>query len=125
VADRQGPLPIRRPRGRPRGSRTRNRGDRSRKSAADGGDGDGPDSDSPKSLKSKIPADRKCALSVVEFCALYSISPGLLYKLRKEGRGPVMSQVGKRRLILAEDGREWFRQFRQPDPINNNSEPAV
>jgi hypothetical protein len=116
---------IRRGRGRPRGSRARKqaRGNRSTKSAPDGGDGDpDPDSEPSKCRTIILSPEKKAALSLQEFCALYDISAGTLFKLRKSGRGPTVTQIGEKRIVvLREDADEWARRFRLlTDPISNN-----
>ena len=47
------------------------------------------------------------AFSIKEFCKDHKISRLLFYTLMKEGLGPKMMQVGRRRLISAEAAQEW------------------
>lgn len=53
----------------------------------------------------------KSAHSVAEFCASYSISKALLYKLWREGFGPAHFKLGRRTLISAEAAEAWQRSL--------------
>lgn len=49
------------------------------------------------------------ALSIKQFCQQNNISRNLFYTLIKEGLGPRMMSVGRRRLISIEAAAEWRR----------------
>lgn len=45
--------------------------------------------------------------SISEFCEAHRISKAFYYKLAKEGRGPVVMRVGRRRLITELAASKW------------------
>lgn len=47
------------------------------------------------------------AYSVREFCQLYGISRGQLYKLWKAGAGPISFLIGNKRMISVEAVANW------------------
>jgi hypothetical protein len=53
------------------------------------------------------------AYSVNEFCTQNGISRAYLYLLWRRGQGPRSMQVGGRRLISKEAGRDWRRSAEQ------------
>ncbi|MGF6482095.1 hypothetical protein [Paraburkholderia sp. JPY419] len=46
-------------------------------------------------------------LTVKEFCERYRIERGLLYRMRRDGRGPDVLQLGRHVVITIEAAREW------------------
>ncbi len=49
------------------------------------------------------------AYTVNEFCEAHRIGRSLFYELAKEGRGPAVTKLGNRAVILGEAAREWRR----------------
>ena len=47
------------------------------------------------------------AFSISQFCKRHNISRALFYKLSKEGCGPAVMRVGRRRIISAESAASW------------------
>ncbi len=47
------------------------------------------------------------AFSIAQFCERHNISRAFFYKLSKEGRGPAVMKVGRRRIISAEAAAAW------------------
>lgn len=47
--------------------------------------------------------------NVNEFCEAHRISRTMFYELAKEGRGPAVTKLGNRTLILGEAARDWRR----------------
>ena len=45
--------------------------------------------------------------SVNTFCSAHMISRGMLYKLWKQNKGPLISKIGDRTLISKEAAAEW------------------
>ena len=50
------------------------------------------------------------AYSVAEFSRRHGFSPGHLYALWRDNRGPRYMQLGDRRLITAEAAADWRRE---------------
>ena len=53
----------------------------------------------------------KFALSINQAAELAGIRRGLLYKMIAEGRGPRLTKVGRRSVILTESLRQWLTQL--------------
>jgi hypothetical protein len=53
------------------------------------------------------PAD---AYSIREFCRRHGISEAFFFKLKSQGRAPVMMTVGTRKLISVEAAAQWRRE---------------
>ena len=53
----------------------------------------------------------KVAFSVTEFCARHGICRSLFYTLLREGKGPTIMHVGKRRLVSIEAEAEWRKKM--------------
>jgi predicted DNA-binding transcriptional regulator AlpA len=51
------------------------------------------------------------AFSVREFCEAHNLSRALFYKLLSQGKGPRLSKVGRRTLIMTEDAADWRRRI--------------
>lgn len=49
----------------------------------------------------------KLAFTFKEFCALHNFSRTTLYDLFRNGKGPAVIPVGRRRLISVEAAKEW------------------
>jgi predicted DNA-binding transcriptional regulator AlpA len=58
-------------------------------------------------------ADR-LAFTIDEFADACGISRGLFYKMQRSGRGPRVLEMGRRRVILREDGLAWLRSLARP-----------
>ncbi len=54
------------------------------------------------------------AYSVIKFCKAHNISRSMYYKLRKQGQGPKLMKVGRRRLISDESAAKWRQQMERP-----------
>jgi hypothetical protein len=52
----------------------------------------------------------KEAYTIDEFCQTHGISRRMFYKLRKQGCGPRLMQVGTRSLIGKEAAADWRRE---------------
>lgn len=55
--------------------------------------------------------------SVSTFCEAHNISRSYLYRLWREGRGPLRMKLGRRTLISKEAAKEW-RQRIQAETIH-------
>jgi hypothetical protein len=49
----------------------------------------------------------KQAFTVNEFCHQYSISRSLFYKLQRQGRGPEITKINNKTLIMCDAIRRW------------------
>lgn len=49
--------------------------------------------------------------TVTQFCEVHHISRSMYYKLQKQGQGPRLMKVGRRRLISAEAAADWRQQM--------------
>ena len=64
--------------------------------------------DCPKYRRRPVSADpNSLAMSIREFCRLHGISEDQFYKMKREGWGPRIMQVGSRTLISAESAAAW------------------
>ena len=54
----------------------------------------------------------RLAYPVPIFCAEIGISKSQLYVLVAKGEGPRITKLGRRSVILADDGKDWLRQMR-------------
>jgi hypothetical protein len=50
---------------------------------------------------------QRLALTIPEFCVTHGISEAFFYKLQRDGLGPRVMAVGRRRLISIEAAKEW------------------
>jgi hypothetical protein len=67
-----------------------------------------PLSDDPKYKRKPPNVDPNAlALSIHAFCALHGISEDLFFKMKREGWGPAVMQVGSRTLISHEAAAAW------------------
>lgn len=51
------------------------------------------------------------AFTIQQFCNAHSISRALFYKLIKEGTGPRIAKLGRKRIITRESAAEWRKQI--------------
>jgi len=52
-------------------------------------------------------------LNLKEFCQRYGISPATLYRMRHEGRGPVVVEISQRRRgVRLADAEAWAEGLR-------------
>ena len=65
---------------------------------------------------------QKLAFSIPEFCAMHNLSRTHLWMLEKEGKGPRLMHVGRRRLISAEAASDWRRSMEVPRETNQPEE---
>ncbi|MGF6665302.1 hypothetical protein QF000_006970 [Paraburkholderia atlantica] len=63
-------------------------------------------------------------LTIEEFCERYRIERGLLFRMRRDGRGPDVLQLGRRVLITLEAAREWEVRMTRRGEASNGTLPA-
>ena len=47
--------------------------------------------------------------SIKTFCQRFGLSEGMYFSLQRQGRSPIVTCVGKRRLITPEDAEAWLK----------------
>jgi hypothetical protein len=57
--------------------------------------------------------DDRAAFSIPEFCRRYGFSQAFFFKLKAQGHGPRLMEVGRRRLISREADEAWRREREQ------------
>jgi hypothetical protein len=70
------------------------------------------ESNEPKRVRGPPPAFAQ-AFTIDEFCEAHRISREFFFKMQRDGWGPVVMQVGSRRLISQEAATNWRRQREQ------------
>jgi hypothetical protein len=54
--------------------------------------------------------DDRTAYSIPEFCRRYGFSQAFFFKMKAQGKGPRMMEVGRRRMISCEADEVWRRE---------------
>ena len=54
--------------------------------------------------------------TIPEFCTAHRLSRALLYLFIRDGRGPAIMKVGRRRLISVEAAAEWRQRMQADTP---------
>ena len=69
--------------------------------------------------------DKRLVFTVEEFCESHRISRGLFYLLLKRGEGPVVTYVGRKPTITAENAATWRGRLPTARPQSTNEKAAA